>query len=139
LDGLRELKTELRQSWRTAGGDIWVGRRLERGQTGANNEEGAAETSKGRVFGGRPEHQRTNAVDAEAGDEGPPITPISDDPSGIRQRADEVGTKVSSLKTTSFGGRDVQCGLKFGVQDIEETIGETPQEEEDGDQAHRKD
>jgi len=138
LDGLRELKTELGQSWRTASGNIWVGGGLEGGQTGANNEERAAKATKGRVFGGGPEHQRTNAVDAEASDEGPSITPISDDPSGIRQWANEVGTEVSSLKTTSFGGCDVQCGLKFCVQDIEETVGETPQEEEDGDQTHRK-
>lgn len=97
-------------------------------------------------------------VDDETGDEGPPETPFPQNVAGKGEGADEVGAKVRSLQTTSFGGVDIEivlievrgsvgcagkevgCAyLKLCVQGIEETVGETPEEEEDGDEAARQD
>jgi hypothetical protein len=43
------------------------------------------------------------------------------------------------LKAARLGGGDVERSLEFGVENIEKTVGETPQEEENGDEGDGKD
>ena len=43
------------------------------------------------------------------------------------------------MKTTGFGGGDAEGVLEFGVQDVEETVGETPEEEKDCDEGDGED
>lgn len=139
LERLRQLKTELGESGRTASGDEWVGGGLEGGETASDDEEGATEATEGLIDGGRPEHESTDGVDEETKDEGPSVAELSYEPTGVCKRSDEVGPEVGTLETTSLGGCDVESSLELGVQDIEETVGETPHEEEDGDQGDRED
>ena len=134
LERLRELETELRQAWGTASSDERVGRGLEGGQSGADDEKRAAEAGEGAVDGRGPEHEGTDAVDAETSDEGPSVAELADDPARVGGGADQVGTEVSTLETTSFGRGNVEGRLKLGVQDVEETVGEAPEKEEDGDE-----
>lgn len=136
LERLGQFETELGESGRSASSDEGVRTSLERRQTGTDNEERATETAEGSVDGRRPEHQGTDTVDAQAGNEGPPVTELSHDPTGVGERADEVGTEVGTLQTTGFRGSNVEGGLELGVQNIEETVGETPEEEEDSDQGN---
>lgn len=152
LKGLRKVQTHIRVSRRTAGGDEGISGSFEGGKTGPDDEHGAAETSKTTIDAGRPEHQGTDAIDAETGDERPSVTVAAYDPAGIGERTDEISTvdgqyavtpracvkiyspKVCSSQTRSLCFGDTQHFLKVLVQDIEETICETPKEEEDGDE-----
>ena len=43
------------------------------------------------------------------------------------------------METTGFGGGDAEGVLKFGGQDVEETVSETPEEEEDCDEGDGED
>lgn len=104
---MRELQTKLGQSRRTARGDEGVRRRLQRGETRADDEERTAEAGKRALDRRGPEHQRTHAVDAQTSDERPTITEFPDHPTRVRRRANEVRAKIRALQTTSFGGRDV--------------------------------
>jgi len=92
LESLRQVQAHLRVSWRTTGGDEGIGGCLECGETGADDEHAAAEASKTALDARGPEHQRTNAVDAKAGDEGPSVPETTDNPTGVCQRANEVSS-----------------------------------------------
>lgn len=52
---------------------------------------------------------------------------------------EENQPKVGGCQTRSFALRDTQYFLEVFVQNIEKPVGETPEEEEDGDQADRND
>lgn len=49
---------------RTAGGDEGVCGRFERGETRADDEERAAEAGEGAFYGGGPEHEGADTVNA---------------------------------------------------------------------------
>ena len=139
LEGLGELQTELGQSWGTTCGDEGIGRSLESRKTGADDEKRAAKAAKRSIDGGRPKHEGTNTVDAESGDERPSVTKFADNPARVSEGANQVSAKVCTLQTSSLGGCNVQGILEFGVEDIEETVCETPQEEEHGDESDWED
>lgn len=137
LKRLRKLQTELGQPGRTARGDERVCRSLQRRETGADDEERTAEAGKRALDGRGPEHQRTDPINAQTSDERPPITELPDNPTRVSGRANEVRAKISALQTTGFGGRDVEGVLKLGIENIQETICETPQKEEHRHQCYR--
>ena len=139
LERLGKLETEFRQSGRTTGGDERIGRGFEGGETGADDEEGAAEAAEGSIDGRRPEHQGSDTVDTEAGDEGPSVAESADNPAGVGEGTDEIGAEVSTLQTTSLGRGDVEGVLELGVEDVEEAVGKAPEEEEDGDEGDGED
>jgi hypothetical protein len=58
-------------------------------------------------------------------------TILSQNPSGNSQRTEEISTEIGRLKTTGHTRRDVEGRLEVGVESVEETICETPEEEED--------
>lgn len=67
------------------------------------------------------------------------VPKTTNNPSRISWRTNKISTKIRSLQTTCLSSSDVQCSLELGVQHIEETVGETPQEEEKGDETDRVD
>ena len=66
----------------------------------------------------RPEHQRTDTVDAQANDECPSITKSAHDTSRVCEGANEIGTEVCSLESSRHSLANAQCGLKMSVQNI---------------------
>ena len=127
LDGLGELEAEFRQSRGPADGDVRVRGRLERGEAGADDEEGAAEAAKGLIDGARPEHECADAINAQADDKGPPVTEATDDPARPGERTDKVGAEVCGLQTAGLACSDVERVLKLCVQNVKESVSETPQ------------
>ena len=83
LEGLGEVEPHFAVFGGPAGGDERVGGGFERGEAGADDEHGAAEAAKGTFDCRRPEHKGADAVDAEAGDEGPAVAEAADDPAGV--------------------------------------------------------
>ena len=139
LERLRKLKTELSPLGGTADSDVGVGGCLKSRQTRANNEHGAAEATEASLDSGRPEHEGTNAVDAETKHEGVAVTELAEEPTRVGERTNEVGTEIGSLKTRRLSLGDVQCNLEARVEDIEKTVGETPEEEEECNHGDRND
>lgn len=133
LERLRKLKTELSPLRRTADSNVRVGGGLESGQTRADDEHRTAEATKASLNSGGPEHEGTDAVDAETEHEGVAVSEFAKEPTRVCERADEVGTEVGSLETRRLSLGDVQCDLEARVEDIEKTVGETPEEEEECD------
>lgn len=62
------------------------------------------------------------------------VTELAHDDSS-RVGPDQVGSKVGGLKTSRLELGDSKDGLEVLVQDVEETVGETPEEEEGGDES----
>lgn len=139
LDGLGKLETELGVLWRTADGNVRVGRSLKSRQARADDEHGAAEATEGTIDGGRPEHQSTDAVKAETENEGVAVSESAEEPTRVCERANEVGAKVGTLETRGHTLGDVERNLEAGVEDVEESISKTPEEEEDRDQGDGED
>ena len=139
LEGLGELEAEFGEPGRAAGGDEGVCGGFESGEAGADDEEGAAEAGEGAVHGRGPEHEGADAVDGEARHEGVAVAPFADDVAGVGWGTDQVGAEVGALEAAGFGGGDIEGVLEFGVEDVEEAVGETPEEEEDGDEDDGKD
>lgn len=137
LERLRKLQTELGQSGRTARGDERVCRSLQGRETGADDEERAAEAGKRALDRRGPEHQRTDPVNAQASDERPPITELPHNPTRVSRRANQIRAKIRALQTTGFSGRDVEGVLKLGIEYIQETVRKPPQKEEHRDQCDR--
>ena len=94
LNGLRQLKTEFRPFRRTAHSNIWVGRSLKCRQARSSKEHGTAEATKASLDSRRPEHECADAVDRQTEDESIAVTELAQEPSRVRKRTDEVGTKV---------------------------------------------
>jgi hypothetical protein len=134
LNGLRQLETELRPLGRTADSNVRVGRDLEGRQARSSKEHGTAETTKAALNSGRPEHECADAVDGQSEDESVAVSKLAQEPTRVRQGADEVSAKVRSLKTRRFTLGDVQRDLEARVEDIEKAVGESPHEEEGGDE-----
>lgn len=99
LERLRKLETELSPLRRTADSNVGVGRGLESRQTGADNEHGTAETTEASLDSRRPEHESSDAVDAETEHEGVAVAKLAQEPSRVCEGADEVGTEVGGLET----------------------------------------
>lgn len=83
LEGLGEVESHFAVFRGPARGDEGVRRGLEGGEAGADDEHGAAEAAKGAFDCRRPEHEGADAVDAQAGDEGPAVAEAADDPAGV--------------------------------------------------------
>lgn len=65
------------------------------------------------------------------GHEGDAESESAKNPSGDGERAEEVGAEVSCRKAGGLGGGDIEVGLEVRVQNIEETVGEAPEKEQD--------
>lgn len=120
-------------------GDVRVGGYLERSQSTGNDGGADDETTKDGVgvasrckFGYRPEEDGTERVEAKTHDDGELVTSSSQDFTGNRGECKVTDTEVGCLKTSGLSFSDVKNISEVGVEDIKETVGETPQEEERG-------
>ena len=139
LERLRKLETELSPLRRTADSNVGIGRGLESRQTGANNEHGTAETTEASLDSGWPEHKSSDAVDSETEHEGVAVAELAQEPSRVCEGTDEVGTEVGGLETRRLSLSDVQGNLEARVENIEKTVGEAPEEEEECNHGDRDD
>jgi hypothetical protein len=139
LERLRKLETEFGPLGRTADSNVGVGRGLESRQTRADNEHGTAETTEASLDSGWPEHKSSDAVDSETEHEGVAVAKLAQKPSRVCERSDEVGTEVGGLKTGRLSLSDVQGNLEARVENIEKTVGEAPEEEEECNHGDRDD
>ena len=114
-------------------GDEGVCGCFERAEARAHDEHGAHETAKGALDARGPEHEGADAIDDEAGHEGDSVAVFADNPPCVGQWSEEIRSKISPRKASALSLRDTECGLEVRVQDIQETIGEAPEEEEDRD------
>lgn len=67
------------------------------------------------------------------GHEGNAETVMPQNPAGDGQWAEEVGAEVGGRQAGCLAGSDVKVGLEVRVQDVEETVGEAPEEEKNCD------
>ena len=141
VETLRELESKTSDFVRGHDSDVRVGRDLEGGETTSNDssadnessEDGARVSRADRVVSDRPEEDSTKRVESETGDDGD-LVALSLQNLGSDRRVSEVtDTEVSSLKTGRLSLGDAESGSEVRVQDIKETVGETPKEEKRGD------
>lgn len=141
VEGLGELKSEVGNVVGGHDGYVRVGGDLEGSQTtsddgGANDEttkDGTGVRGSGKL-GDRPEEDGTDRVEAKSHDDGELVTSSLQNLSGDGREGKVSDTKVSSLKTGRLGFSDTEDISEVGVEDVEETVGETPKEEERGDE-----
>ena len=137
VERLRELQSEVGNVVGWHDRDVRVGGDLEGGKTtsddgGTNDEtteDGLVVSLAGELCDG-PEEDGTERVEAETGDDGELVTAALEDFTSDRGVGEVTNTEVSSLKTGGLGFGDVEDRSEVGVQDIEETVGETPEEEQ---------
>jgi hypothetical protein len=82
----------------------------------------------------RPEENCTETVERKTHKNGDLITLSLHDLSGNRREEEITATKVDDLKTSRLKLGDFEDRLEMFVENIEETITETPEEEEGDDE-----
>jgi hypothetical protein len=102
---------------------------LESTETSSYDKHGSTESPERLLDSGRPEKKASNTKCEETSDERDSESISTANPTRDGERAEEVGTKVSCGKTRTLSSRDVQEGLEIGVEDIEKTVGKTPEKE----------
>ena len=101
-DGIKSLckiDTELCIARWTADGDVWICGSLERAQSATDDKCGAAEATERSIYCGGPHQQCTDAVEAKAEHEDGLVAEMAEDPIGITERCNWVGSEIGSLKT----------------------------------------
>lgn len=140
VPGLAELQTCRSTVRGTNDNGVRVGGGLECGESASNDEGTDTEPSKAcrgmrlaRKMSSRPEHDGTDGVEREAHQDCDLVTLPFQDLSS-HGRVEEVATpKVHDLKACRLELGYAQYSLEVLVEDIEETVGETPEEEEGDD------
>lgn len=141
VERLGELQSEVGYVVGWDDRDVRVGGDFERGQT--TSDDGGADdetTEDGLVggftgeFGDWPEEDGTKRVEAESHDDSGLVTSSLHNLSGDRGEGKVTDTEVGSLKTGRLGLCDTEDLSEVTVEDIEETVCETPKEEEGSDE-----
>lgn len=139
VERLRELKSEVGDVVWWHNGNVRVGGDFERSKTASDDSGTDNETTEdcvwftlGGEFGDGPEEDSTERVETKTHDDGKLVTSSSHDFTSDRGEGKVTNTKVSSLKTGGLSFRDTEDRTEVGVEDVEETVGETPEEEERG-------
>lgn len=143
VERLRELKTEVGDAGRGHDRDIRVCRDFERSKTASSDrcaDDEAAKDGVGvggadRELGHRPEKNGAERVKTETHDDGKLVAAALQDFSSNGREGKVTDTKVGSLQAGRLDLGDAENVLEVLVEHIEETVGETPEEEEGGDQA----
>lgn len=127
-------------------GDERVGSDFQSGKTASNDERANDESTKDGLgvervveclMSDRPEEDSTERIERETHDDRDLVTVLLHDLSRDGREAEITATEISDLKTGRFELGNVQVVLEVLVQDIEQTVSETPQEEEGGDEDER--
>lgn len=87
----------------------------------------------------RPEHDGTDGVESETHEDSDLVALALEHLSSDRREEQVTATEVHDLKTSGFEFGDAEDGLEVLVQDIEQTVGEAPEEEERGDEEDGED
>lgn len=143
---LTELESGRGRGWVTDDDGVRVGGSLEGGETtGDDQSTGEEPTVRGEPVveagevSSRPEEDRAEGVEAQSHDDGELVSLSLEDLCGD-WREEEVSTaKVHDLETGGLQPADLQDILEVLVEHIEQTVGETPEEEEGDDQGQRPD
>lgn len=139
---LAELETS---GGRLGGADddsVRVGGSFESSETASDNESASAETTKDSAtvgvaisrLGNRPEQNSTERVESETHQDGELVAAALEDLSGNGREEEITATKVHDLQASGLELCDAEDGLEMLVEDIEKTVGETPEEEEGDDE-----
>lgn len=141
VERLGELQSEVGHVVGWDDRDVRVGGDFERGQTTSDDGGADDETTEDGlvggftgVFGDWPEEDSTKRVETQTHDDGGLVTSSLHDLSGNRREGKVTDTKVGSLKTSRLSLRDTEDRPEVTVEDIEETVCETPEEEEGSDE-----
>jgi len=137
VERLGELESEVGNVHWGHKRDVRVGGNLESGETTSNDSGADDETTKDtlgvcgadRELGDRPEENGTERVEEESGKNGNLVSASLQNFTSNGRVRKVTDTKVSDLKTGGLRLGDVEGVLEVLVEHIEETIGETPQEE----------
>jgi len=78
--------------------DVRVGCGLERAKSVADDEDGSAEAAKGAMENARPGHKGAYAVETKPPHEDRLEAIMAEDPVGMTQRGERVGSEVGSLQ-----------------------------------------
>jgi hypothetical protein len=121
--------------------DIRVGGDFKGCQTTSDNGGADDETTKDGLVGGFtgefgdwPEEDSTKRVEAETHNDGCLVTSSLHDFSCDRREGEVTDTEISGLETGRLGLCDTENLSEVTVEDIEETVRETPKEEERSDE-----
>jgi hypothetical protein len=129
------------------GRDVRVCSDFERGETASDDGGADDETAKDALLVGGgdrelcdgPEENGAERVEAETHDDGELVSPALQHFTGDGGVGKVTDTEVGDLKTGGLELGDTEDILEVLVKDVEETVGETPQEEEGGDEDERPD
>ena len=147
VERLRKLETEIRDVGRGHDRYVRVGRDFERGETAGSDGRADDETAKDRIrvggadreLGDGPEKDGTGRVQGETHDDGEFVAAALQDFGGDGREGKVTDTKVGGLETGRLDLGDAEDVLEVLVEDIEETVCETPEEEEGGDETEGPD
>jgi len=144
---LAELETSGGR-FRSADDDsVRVGGSFESSETTSDDESAGAETTKdsatvgvaiGRL-GDRPEQNSTERVESETHQDSELVTAALENLSSDGREEEVTATKVHDLQASGLELCDTEDGLEVLVEDIEKTVGETPEEEEGDDEGEGED
>jgi len=140
VETLRKLQSQTSNVVRWHDSDIRVGGDFKSGETASNHSGADNETGKDGARVGctdrevcdRPEEDSTERVETETGNDGDLVSLSLQDFGSDGRVCKVTNTKVGGLKTGRLSSRDLENVLEVLVQDIEKTVGETPKEEERG-------
>ena len=137
VPGLAELETS-RGALRSTNDDgVGVGGSLEGSKTAGDDQGADTEATEGsRCLGGtgevcsRPEENGTERVEGETHQDGDLVTLSLEDLSGNWRVAEVTTTEVHDLEASGLELGNAEDSLEVLVENIEETVRETPEEEE---------
>jgi hypothetical protein len=147
VERLGELQSEVGDVDWGHGRDVRVCSDFERGETASDDGGADDETAKDALLVGGgdrelydgPEENGAERVEAETHDDGELVSPALQHFTGDGGVGKVTDTEVGDLKTGGLELGDTEDILEVLVKDVEETVGETPQEEEGGDEDERPD
>lgn len=130
---LAELETGRGGGGVTDDDGVRVGSRLKGGETAGDDESASAEAAEGGLLVARlgevcrrPEHDGTKRVEGKAHEDGQPVALALHDLSGDGREQEVTTTEVDDLETGRLELGDTKDRLEVFVEDIEETVRETP-------------
>jgi len=144
---LTELETSVGRGRVTDDDSVRVGRSLKSSETTSNDKCASAEATEDSTtvgvgvsrLGNRPEQDSAKRVERKTHQDSLLVTASLKDLSGNGREEEVTTTKVHDLETGGLKTADAENGLEMLVEDIEKTVGETPEEEEGDDEGEGED
>lgn len=142
VPGLAELETSGGRLGSADDDSVRVGGSFESSETTSDDEGASAEATKDSAtvgvaisrLGNRPEQNSTERVESETHQDSELVTASLENLGGNGREEEVTATKVHDLQASGLELCDAEDGLEMLVEDIEKTVGETPEEEEGDDE-----